>query len=303
MDLEQVGAHWREHGYALLPGFLSQADIDPAQEALSAVFPTTEEFHDDVDHPRNAPFRDEFGGILEFPWAEVQLCLLAVHPRLVELAETVLATTDLRLYSAEAWAKYTGAAEYDQELHRDYHNHTPLVPSSDLRFAQLEMFVWLSDVTEAHGPTHVVSRQLTRHLPAWPNWLQSIGRSRTVRSGGLRRRAGWHRARLLAGNLPPWDGHDGLPWRPVLLARQLAASGRGVGEPTRLGWSSVAVPARMEPVRRPGLTSSALTFRVSTSWSSVLDRETLAGMAQRYRGFDVSAWRGARADAPVRRPN
>ena len=70
-----------------------------------------------------------------------------------------------------AWAKYTGAAEYDQELHRDYLNHTPLVPTSDPRFAQLEIFVWLSDVTEAHGPTHVVSRQLTNHLPAWPNWL------------------------------------------------------------------------------------------------------------------------------------
>jgi hypothetical protein len=160
MDLQEAALHWNEHGYAVVPGFLSPVDIAPAQAALREVFPTADEFHDDVDPPRNARFRDEFGGILDFPWPAVELSLLAVHPRLVELAETVLDTSNVRLYSAEAWAKYTGAADYDQQLHRDYLNHTPLVPSSDPRFGQLEMFVWLSDVTEAHGPTHVVSRLL-----------------------------------------------------------------------------------------------------------------------------------------------
>jgi hypothetical protein len=130
MHLQEAALHWNKHGYAVLPGFVSPVDIAAAQAGLGEVFPTADDFHDNGDPPRNAHFRDEFGGIVDFPWPAVELSLLAVHPRLVELAETVLGTSDLRLYSAEAWAKYTGAADYDQHLHRDYLNHTPLVPSS-----------------------------------------------------------------------------------------------------------------------------------------------------------------------------
>ena len=54
------------------------------------------------------------------------------------------------------WAKYSGAVRYEQEHHRDYLNHTPLAPSSDIRYAGLEMFIWLSDVPEELGPTHLV---------------------------------------------------------------------------------------------------------------------------------------------------
>ena len=47
-----------------------------------------------------------------------------MHDVLVGLARTLLNDDDLRIYSAEPWAKYTGAADYDQELHRDYLNRT-----------------------------------------------------------------------------------------------------------------------------------------------------------------------------------
>ena len=292
MDLEQVGAHWREHGYALLPGFLSQADIDPAQEALSAVFPTADEFHDDVDPSRNAPFRDEFGGILGFPWAAVELCLLAVHPRLVELAETVLATTDLRLYSAEAWAKYTGAAEYDQELHRDYLNHTPLVPSWDPRFAQLEMFVWLSDVTEAHGPTHVVSRHLTRQQPAWPNWLSpsdvpelygaevsAAGPAGTVLAYSP---ATFHRGTAMtAPRGARYSLHVNL--RPAAAEWANRHGWAGRASPFRPGWNQFVERASPRQLCLFGFPPPGHPY-----WTD----ETLAGMAQRDQGFDVGAWRG-----------
>jgi hypothetical protein len=48
--------------------------------------------------------------------------MLAVAPRLVELAERLLGRADLRIYSAEACAPYTGATNYDQDLHRGYLN-------------------------------------------------------------------------------------------------------------------------------------------------------------------------------------
>ena len=83
----------------------------------------------DADPARNAPYRDdEYGGLRTFPFASVELCLLAVHPSLVALARTLLRTDDVRIYSAEAWAKYTGAARYEQAHHRDFLNHTVADP-------------------------------------------------------------------------------------------------------------------------------------------------------------------------------
>lgn len=136
------------------------------------LFPTPEEFHDGVDEPRNAKYRvDEFAGITAFPFTSVELSLLAVHPCVVALAEALLGTEDLRLYSAEAWAKYTGATDYDQRHHRDYLNHTVLVPTEDLAFRQVEKFLHLCDVPEELEPPHFVSKTRTKGVAALPNWL------------------------------------------------------------------------------------------------------------------------------------
>ena len=39
------------------------------------------------------------GAVERFPLASTEVSLLAVHPRLVELAQTVLAEQDLRMYA------------------------------------------------------------------------------------------------------------------------------------------------------------------------------------------------------------
>jgi hypothetical protein len=161
---------FEEDGFAVLPGYLSPDDLGPALGELAAVFPTAAEFHDDVDPARNERFRDEFGGIVDFPFVSAELSLLSVHPRLVDLAQRLLGREDLRVYSIEAWAKYTGAADYDQSLHRDYLNHSLLVPAPDQPPAQVEMFVYLSDVPTELGPPSYVPVRHTRGLPALPNW-------------------------------------------------------------------------------------------------------------------------------------
>lgn len=171
---EFVGAiaTWEEHGFVLLPGYLPRHELAPAQRELPVLFPTPEAFHDGVDAPRNAKYRgDEFAGITHFPFASVEWSLLAVHPRLTALVEVLLGTEDLRLYEAEAWAKYTGAADYDQWHHRDYLNHTVLVPTEAPAFRQVEMFLYLCDVPEELGPPHFVSKTHTQGAAALPNWL------------------------------------------------------------------------------------------------------------------------------------
>jgi hypothetical protein len=142
------------------------------------MFPTADEFHDDSDRTRNERYRSEFGGITLFPFAAVELSLVAVHPRLIDLAETLLDSVGLFVYSIEAWAKYTGAADYDQSLHRDYLNHSLLVPAPQQPPAQVEMFLYLSDVTDDLGPPAYVPRAVTDRVPALPNWYPAIADQR-----------------------------------------------------------------------------------------------------------------------------
>lgn len=171
-ELSHAISHWKEHGFAILSGYVPVSELAPAQRELPMVFPSRDEFHDGVDEQHNEKYRvDEFAGITNFPFASVELSLLAVHPRLVALAEAMLGTEDIRIYSAEAWAKYTGAADYGQSFHRDYLNHTLLVPTEGPPFQQFELFLYLCDVPEELGPPHFVSRKVTQKAPALPNWL------------------------------------------------------------------------------------------------------------------------------------
>jgi hypothetical protein len=120
----------------------------------------------DVTDERRDQFTvEEWAGISSFPFLNTELSLLAVSDRVVDLAETLLADGDLRISSAQAWAKYTGAADYDQPLHGDYLNQTLRVPTDDPRFRQLEMFVCLVDVPEELGPPSMLSstRTAARH--------------------------------------------------------------------------------------------------------------------------------------------
>jgi len=163
-----------EDGFAILPGYLTPDDMGPALRELAAVFPTADQFHDNVEPERNERFRDEFGGIVDFPFGSPELSLLAVHPRLVDLAEQLLGDEDLRVYSIEAWAKYTGAADYDQSHHRDYLNHSLLVPAPEQPPAQVEMFLYLCEVPAGLGPPSYVPVRHTRGLPALPNWYPKV---------------------------------------------------------------------------------------------------------------------------------
>jgi hypothetical protein len=181
-DVEQA---WRTDGFVILPAYLSADDLAPALDGLSACFPTAAGFHDGSDPRRQRFLDDEFDGIDTFPFGSVQLSRLAVHDRIVDLVEALLGTDDVRIYSAEAWAKYTGATDYDQWLHRDFLNHTILAPA---RHEAVELFVYLVDVPDDLGPPHLVPRSRTADLPLLPNWHPRADTGRTgdrfVAAGG-----------------------------------------------------------------------------------------------------------------------
>jgi hypothetical protein len=294
---------WREQGFVILPGYIPTADISPAVAQLSWLYPNADEYHDQVDPERNRRFDDEFGGIDDFPFDSTALSLLAVHPLLIDLVEQLLGTNDLRVYSIEAWAKYTGAADYDQHLHRDYLGASLLVPSSDLQFGQVEMFLYLVDVPVELGPPAFVALRHTTDLPMIPNWfpredghrdpdkptwvspvgrpdlyeheLRAVGPSGTVAAYTNRT---FHRGtQLTAPRGARYTLH--INFRPVGTEWQNRHS--WLRHVNRTAWSGFVERASPRQLALFGWPPAGHPF-----WTT----ETIAAIQQRYPGLDVSPW-------------
>jgi hypothetical protein len=161
----------RQRGFTLVPGFLSAEELRAAQQALWRHFPTPDDYFADPD--RHAAYAGgPFAGVEEFPYRSWDLNHLAVHPHLIDFAERYLSTTELQLYKVELWAKYAGAANYDQPLHRDYGSHSLVTPRLDARYQQLTSFIFLSDVTEEDGPTRIVPYESGKDVPFTPLYIE-----------------------------------------------------------------------------------------------------------------------------------
>ena len=161
--LEEVA----ERGFAVVEGFLAPDELTAAQRALWLHFPKPAEYF--ANPARFSEYAtSQFAGVEEFPYRSWDLNRLAFHPDLVDAAERYLGTEDLHLYKVELWAKYSGAVNYDQPLHRDYGSHSLVVPRRDGRYQQMTTFVFLSDVTEDDGPTRIVPDDVGQDIPFTP---------------------------------------------------------------------------------------------------------------------------------------
>jgi hypothetical protein len=160
---EKLAEAW-DRGFAVVEGFLDADTLAAARDALWTVFPTPEAyFAAPGDHPEFAA--SQFAGLRNFPYADWALNRLPAYPDLIDAAERFLGATDLEIYKIELWAKYSGAINYDQFHHRDYGNHTLVIPSGEQRHTQMTTFILLSDVTELDGPTRLAPIDKTRDLP------------------------------------------------------------------------------------------------------------------------------------------
>jgi hypothetical protein len=302
MDLKDAARAWQTDGFVILPGFLPAAELTSAVRDLDLLFPSADGFHDGTDPRRERFLGDEFAGIDTFPFAGAEISLTAVNHRLLALAKALLEDDDIQLYGAEAWAKYTGACDYEQALHRDYLNHTVLVPSTTPGCQQVEMFVFLNDVPEELGPPHLVSRQHTAHLPAVPNWLLRPGQSGADRFVA-EADPGLYEAEVSgagpAGTViafEPGTYHRGTQLsapRGARYSMHLCFRPAAVQWGQRVGWAAKSFTSEwVEFVSRAGPQQlHALGFPPPGHryWTS----ETLAGMALRYPRLDLSPWQPA----------
>jgi len=160
-------ADLRQRGYLVFEGFLEADELAAAQEALWLHYPRPEEyFADPAAHAWLAT--DQWAGIVGGPWRSWSLNRLAFHLDLLDLAERFLGSADLRLYEAELWAKYAGAIDHEQRHHRDFVNHSLVVPKRSQPATQMLAWILLSDVGEEDGPTKVVPLSVGESVPYWP---------------------------------------------------------------------------------------------------------------------------------------
>lgn len=284
--------HYLEHGYVVIPRFLTPAELRKGRAGMSRYFPSADELEATperygfiYDDPENLQ--------VEFPFADDGLNDIATHPELIAFVQKVLGTDDIRLSQSAIWAKYAGLGHYEQGLHLDYQGNTLVVPRDDGSYRQVNMILYYTDVTADLGPTHVVSQTQTRDLPLWPThrWrktspeLYRHEQPVVVRAGGLLifSMRTWHRASAITAETGARFSHH-FVWRAAEHDFQgyHLYSRHGENEDLQ-AFLSRATPAQRQVLGFPG--------PGDPYWTD----ETLAAVQLRYPEMDLSAYRRQRS--------
>ena len=156
-----------DRGYTVVENFIDKETLEAAREALWTIHPKPEDYFAEPDkYPKYA--KSQFAGIHLFPFPAWALNRLAVYPDLIHAAERFCGVDDIEIYKVELWAKYAGAINDDQRHHRDFGNHTLVVPRADGAHVQMTTFILLSDVTELDGPTKIIPLSKSQDIPLIP---------------------------------------------------------------------------------------------------------------------------------------
>jgi ectoine hydroxylase-related dioxygenase (phytanoyl-CoA dioxygenase family) len=164
---------WREEGFVTIEHFFSKSEYEPVFQDFEALYGdagkgegigTALKASPEMTHNRALQFKN----IHVLPYeASSALNLISLHPELIAFAKALLGVSDVRLYQSHTWAKYTGEADYDQELHCDYGNHTLLVPADDPALRTVDFIIYFTDVKKDDGALRYVTK---------PDVLAALGR-------------------------------------------------------------------------------------------------------------------------------
>ena len=156
-------AAWRRDGVQMIRDFFTHDEIAAVQADFETVFGRAS----GADEPMNKKKAHEIGRFsgAQFKTFEAipfdcspALNLIGVHPALIAFAKAALKTDAVHLYQCQAWAKFTGDADYDQPFHTDFSNHTLTVPSEDSAKNCVTILCYFTEVTDAHGAMNYVTR-------------------------------------------------------------------------------------------------------------------------------------------------
>jgi hypothetical protein len=270
---------WRRDGVVIIPEFFTPAEVAAVTADFDQVFARAGADEPMVKRKEGEPGKfnpAQFTGVQGVPIdCSPALNLIGLHPALIDFAKQALKTDEVALYQCQAWGKFTGDADYDQPFHCDFANHTLTGPSDDETQNSVTYILIFSDVTEAHGPTHYVTRTDSLKLAGPEATLFVYGidiwhrGTNLIAPGGHRyvMTVCYKNARDASIGFTAWQFHHLRPWRRIVehaTPDQLACFG----------------------VQRPG----------DPFWTET----TLARAQARYPGWDLTPYREAmvRAEAP-----
>jgi hypothetical protein len=283
-----------ERGYAVVEGFLTADELRDAQDALWLHFPRPDDYFSDPSaHAQYAA--SQFAGVEEFPYRSWALNRLAFHPDLVDAAARFLATDELHLYKVELWAKYAGAIDYTQPLHRDYGSHSLVVPRRDGAYRQMTSFIFLSDVTDDDAPTRLVPEPDARDIPYTPLYLDfGAHADREVAATGPAGSLFVYRSDVL---------HRGSNFTAPARSRFSILADyqqRGITWGGKMAWPKQS-PNRWAKLIPACTVRERDLFGFPRPGDPYWNDQTLADVATRYPGIDMTPYASGRA-APPERP-
>ena len=280
--------HYLQHGYVIVPDFLSRDEQAAGREGMLQYFPTADEL-DDAPERYGFIYDDPQNLQVEFPYADDALNHIATHPGLMDFVVRALGTDDIRLSQNAIWAKYAGLGDHTQALHLDYQGNTLVVPRDDGDYRQVNMILYHTDIDATLGPTAVVSQEQTRDLPLWPTHrprktspaLYDLERPVLARAGSVLifSMRTWHRA-------TPMSAETGERFTQHFVWRSARHGFQGYHLYSRSGeneslqhFLTHATPAQRQAVGFPRPTDPFWT------------EEALAATALRYPEMDLSTYR------------
>lgn len=280
----------RTEGFTRVDGFLTTDELAEIAEPLAAELPTREAYHAEPERYAHL-VETQFTGNLKYPYSHMALNRLAYHPDLIDAAERFHGTTDIDLYKVELWAKYSGAIDYEQGLHRDFGNHTMLVPRADGAWPQMTTILLLSDVTKKDGPTMAVPLSASKNIPLhvrhankrehprlYMSQVPLIGPAGTLY---IYRTDVFHRGSSMKGKERA---------RFIYMADYKA---RGTTWQGKMAWPDTAIRGDWEPIMADATPRQREVFGIPGPGHEYWNEQTIADVEQRYPGWDMTPYREA----------
>jgi hypothetical protein len=275
----------RTKGFTIVPDFVTGALLAEAQEALWLHYPRPEDYHAD---PSAFPelHGSQFAGLHPGACRSWALNRLTVCDELIDFAARVLGSDDLHLYKIELWAKYAGATDYEQHHHRDFGNHSLVVPKRADPVQQLTTFLLLSDVDATNGPTKLVPFDRGAHVPMWPNGLGmgDLGDDEVTITGTAGSLFAYRTDILHRGSNMTGAGTS----RFTLLADFQVWGTRWAG---KLAWPGRADGANLVDLLTRATVRQRLLFGFPAPGDPYWDEQTIHDVGLRYPGMDMTPYR------------
>lgn len=198
---------WHEDGFLIIDDFFTADEVAPVLQDYETLYQDAGQdvasnpaagcakiLQEGDDVAANSAL--QFKNIDTLPYqGSSAINLISLHPQLIALAKALLGVSDVHLYQSHTWAKYTGQADYNQEFHCDFGNHTLTVPSEEAALRSVDFVFYLTDVTSDQGALRYVTKpdveevlgraRLSASTPEQQAALMSRERAVIVPAGGL----------------------------------------------------------------------------------------------------------------------